>query len=143
TLKRMPFPETLVMVVTVAATVFTGNLAIGVAGGVIFAMMLFARRIAHVVHAERQLLTDGQSVRYTVTGPLFFASSNDLFEHFHYADDPQNVIIDLCGAQIWDASTVAVLDAIETRYQRYDAKVNIVGLDIRSADFHQRLSGKL
>lgn len=143
TLKRMPVPETLVMVVTVAATVFTGNLAIGVVGGVIFAMMLFARRIAHVVHAERQLLADGQSVRYTVTGPLFFASSNDLFEHFLYADDPQNVTIDLTQAQIWDASTVAVLDAIETRYQRYDVQVNIVGLDIRSADFHQRLSGKL
>ncbi|NIY46872.1 SulP family inorganic anion transporter [Cedecea colo] len=143
TLKRMPVPETLVMIVTVAATVFTGNLAIGVVGGVIFAMMLFARRIAHVVRAERQLLADGQSVRYTVTGPLFFASSNDLFEHFHYADDPQKVTIDLSQAQIWDASTVAVLDAIETRYQRYDAQVNIVGLDIRSADFHGRLSGKI
>lgn len=142
TLKRMPVPETLVMVVTVAVTVFTGNLAIGVVGGVIFAMMLFARRIAHVVHAKRQLAEDGRSVRYTVTGPLFFASSNDLFEHFHYADDPQRVIIDLTQAQIWDASTVAVLDAIETRYRRYDAQVEIVGLDVRSADFHERLSGR-
>ncbi|MCT4702285.1 SulP family inorganic anion transporter [Enterobacteriaceae bacterium H20N1] len=143
TLKRMPVPETLVMVVTVAVTVYTGNLAIGVVGGVIFAMMLFARRIAHVVRAERQLSEDGQSVRYTVTGPLFFASSNDLFEHFRYADDPQKITIDLSQAQIWDASTVAVLDAIETRYQRYDGQVNIVGLDIRSAGFHERLSGKL
>lgn len=143
TLKRMPVPETLVMAVTVAATVYTGNLAIGVLGGVIFAMMLFARRIAHVVEAKRELSEDGQTVRYTVTGPLFFASSNDLFEHFHYADDPQNVVINLSQAQIWDASTVAVLDAIETRYQRYDAKVTITGLDIRSSDFHQRLSGKL
>lgn len=143
TLKRMPLPETLVMVVTVAATVCTGNLAIGVLGGVIFAMMLFARRIAHVVRADRQLSHDGQSVRYTVSGPLFFASSNDLFEHFHYADDPQRVTIDLSRAQIWDASTVAVLDAIETRYQRYDVQVEIIGLDVRSADFHARLSGKL
>lgn len=143
TLKRMPLPETLVMVITVAVTVYTGNLAIGVAGGVIFAMMLFARRIAHVVKATRHLSADGKRVSYTVTGPLFFASSNDLFEHFHYADDPQSVIIDLTQAQIWDASTVAVLDAIETRYRRYDAKVEIVGLDIRSSDFHQRLSGKL
>ncbi|MEL4014613.1 SulP family inorganic anion transporter [Dryocola clanedunensis] len=143
TLRRMPVPETLVMVVTVVVTVYTGNLAIGVLGGVIFAMMLFARRIAHVVRAERKLAADGSSVRYTVTGPLFFASSNDLFEHFHYADDPQHVIIDLSHAQIWDASTVAVLDAIETRYRRYEARVEIVGLDIRSADFHERLTGKL
>ncbi len=33
TLQRMPVPETLVMAMTVAATVFTGNLAIGVLGG--------------------------------------------------------------------------------------------------------------
>lgn len=143
TLKRIPLPETLVMVTTVAVTVATGNLALGVVGGVIFAMILFARRIAHVVRADRTLSDDGQSVRYTVTGPLFFASSNDLFEHFRYADDPQKVIIDLSQAQIWDVSTVAVLDAIETRYQRYESKVDIVGLDLRSSDFHARLSGKI
>lgn len=143
TLKRIPLPETLVMVTTVAVTVATGNLALGVVGGVIFAMILFARRIAHVVRADRTLSDDGQFVRYTVTGPLFFASSNDLFEHFRYADDPQKVIIDLSQAQIWDVSTVAVLDAIETRYQRYESKVDIVGLDLRSSDFHARLSGKI
>ena len=143
TLKRIPLPETLVMVTTVAVTVATGNLALGVVGGVIFAMILFARRIAHVVRAERTLSDDGKSVRYTVTGPLFFASSNDLFEHFRYADDPQKVIIDLSQAQIWDVSTVAVLDAIETRYQRYEIQVEIVGLDLRSSDFHARLSGKI
>lgn len=143
TLKRIPIPETLVMVSTVAVTVATGNLALGVVGGVVFAMILFARRIAHVVRAERTLAEDGQSVRYRVSGPLFFASSNDLVEHFQYADDPQNVIIDLSQAQIWDVSTVAVLDAIETRYQRYESKVQIVGLDLRSSDFHERLSGKI
>ena len=39
--------------------------------------------------------------------------------------------------------TVAVLDAIETRYQRYECEVQIVGLDLRSSDFHERLSGKV
>ena len=143
TLKRMPLSETLVMAVTVIATVWTGNLAVGVAGGVIFAMMLFSRRVAHVVRAERELIDNGSAVRYTVRGPLFFASSNDLYEHFRYADDPSRVIIDLTHAQIWDASTVAALDAIETRYQRHGAQVNIHGLDLRSQDFHARLSGKL
>ncbi len=143
TLKRMPVSETLVMVVTVIATVWTGNLAIGVAGGVLFAMMLFARRVAHVVRAEREVIDNGAAVRYRVRGPLFFASSNDLYEHFRYADDPARVIIDLTHAQIWDASTVAALDAIETHYQRYNATVEIEGLDMRSHEFHQRLSGKL
>jgi MFS superfamily sulfate permease-like transporter len=42
-LTRMPKSETTVMIVTVVLTVATGNLAIGVAGGVLLAMMLFAR----------------------------------------------------------------------------------------------------
>nr|WP_223821225.1 SulP family inorganic anion transporter [Pantoea sp. B_10] len=137
TLKRMPWSETLVMVLTVAVTVWTGNLALGVLVGVMLAMMLFARRIAHVIHAERQLSDDGQQVHYTVRGPLFFASSNDLFEHFDYGHDPQRVTIDLTHAQIWDASSVAALDAIEYRYQRHGASVTFTGLDNRSSDFRR------
>ncbi|WP_416412786.1 SulP family inorganic anion transporter [Pantoea sp. App145] len=143
TLKRMPWSETLVMVLTVAVTVSTGNLALGVLVGVILAMMLFARRIAHVIHAERQLSEEGDQVHYTVRGPLFFASSNDLFEHFDYAHDPKSVTIDLTHAQVWDASSVAALDAIEYRYQRHGATVIFVGLDNRSSDFHRRLTGTL
>ncbi|WP_312184427.1 SulP family inorganic anion transporter [Pantoea sp. CTOTU46764] len=143
TLKRMPWSETLVMVLTVAVTVWTGNLAIGVLVGVILAMMLFARRIAHVIHAERHLSDDGEQVNYTVRGPLFFGSSNDLFEHFNYGHDPKAVTIDLTHAQIWDASSVAALDAIEYRYQRHGAKVTFIGLDDRSSDFRERLSGNL
>ncbi|KNC15663.1 transporter [Pantoea sp. RIT-PI-b] len=143
TLKRMPWSETCVMVITVAVTVWTGNLAIGVLIGVILAMMLFARRIAHVIHAERQLSDDGEQVNYTVRGPLFFGSSNDLFEHFDYGHDPKAVTIDLTHAQIWDASSVAALDAIEYRYQRHGATVTFIGLDNRSSDFRDRLSGNL
>lgn len=143
TLKRMPWSETLVMVITVVVTVWTGNLAIGVVAGVILAMMLFARRIAHVIHAERELSADGQQVCYRVRGPLFFASSNDLFEHFDYGHDPKQVSIDLTHAQIWDASSVAALDAIEYRYQRHGATVTFTGLDNRSSDFRDRLSGNL
>lgn len=52
-LRRMPLSETAVMVITVALTLWTDNLALGVLGGVIFAIILFARRVAHVVKAQR------------------------------------------------------------------------------------------
>ena len=68
TLKRMPVPETLVMGVTVAVVVLTGNLAYGVLVGVILAMVLFARRVAHVISVERTLAGDGGSVRYAGGG---------------------------------------------------------------------------
>lgn len=43
TVKGAPIAETLVMLVTVAATVYTGNLAIGVVGGIIIMAMIPAR----------------------------------------------------------------------------------------------------
>lgn len=143
TLKRMPVPETIVMLVTVAITVATGNLALGVAAGVLLAMVLFARRVAHVIRAERTLSADGLSVRYDVHGPLFFGSSNDLVERFSYAIDPKRVAIDLTHSQIWDASTVAALDSIETKYRDRGATVVFSGLDQRSSAFHERLTGQL
>jgi SulP family sulfate permease len=143
TLKRMPLPETCVMVSTVAATVWTGNLAIGVLGGAVLAMVLFARRVAHVVQARRTLSADGSAVTYAVHGPLFFGSSNDLVERFEYAQDPAQVVIDFTHSQIWDASTVATLDANQTKYREHGAEVKFTGLDARSLAFHGRLSGNL
>ena len=142
-LKRMPIPETLVMLVTVGITVATGNLALGVAGGVLLAMVLFARRVAHVIHAKRTVSEDGRTVRYDVYGPLFFGSSNDLVERFSYGIDPCIVAIDLTHAQIWDASSVAALDSIETKYRRHGATVTFTGLDQRSSEFHGRLTGRI
>jgi len=143
TLKRMPLPETLVMVTTVVVVVATNNLALGVVVGVVLAMVLFARRIAHVITVERVLDSAGGHVHYVVRGPLFFGSSNDLVDRFSYADDPARVTIDLSEAQIWDASTVAALDSIEAKYARRHASVTITGLDARSTGFHERLTGRL
>lgn len=143
TLKRMPIPETIVMAVTVAITVWTGNLAIGVGVGVVLAMALFARRVAHVIDAVRVVSDDGKAVRYAIHGPLFFGSSNDLYERFSYAEDPAVVTVDFTHSQIWDASSVAALDAIETKYRQRHAVVTFTGLDQRSSEFHGRLTGQL
>jgi sulfate permease, SulP family len=143
TLRRMPLMETSVMLVAIVLTVYTGNLAIGVVGGVLLATVLFARRVAHVISTKRSVSDDGQSVRYEVHGPLFFGSSNDLVDRFEYASDPQSVTIDFSRSQIWDASTVAALDSIEVKYRHHDIAVQFTGLDERSRAFHARLSGNL
>jgi SulP family sulfate permease len=141
TLRRMPLPETAVMVATVAVVLVTNNLAVGVGAGVLLAMVLFARRVAHVTQVDRRV--EGDVVRYAVRGPLFFGSSNDLIDRFSYADDPVEAVVDLSQAQVWDASTVAVLDAIEQRYTDHGGHVRFVGLDERSTAFHARLTGRL
>lgn len=143
TLRRMPKSETSVLVLTVLVTVATGNLAFGIAGGVLLAMALFARRVAHVIRVERVTSEDGAAVRYAVHGPLFFGSSNDLVERFAYAVDPKEVTVDLTHSQIWDASSVAALDAVETKYRTHGRAVTFTGLDARSREFHGRLTGQL
>ncbi|WP_251022372.1 SulP family inorganic anion transporter [Streptomyces sp. ISL-10] len=143
TLKRMPAGEITVMVVTVACVVATHNLAIGVVVGALTAMVVFAKRVARLADVTAVTDPDGTSVVYRVTGELFFASSNDLVGRFDYAGDPGRVVIDLSAAHIWDASSVAALDAIETKYAQRGKSVEIIGLNEPSADLHKTLSGEL
>ncbi|MFF5707315.1 SulP family inorganic anion transporter [Streptomyces sp. NPDC012794] len=143
TLRRMPAGEITVMAVTVACVVASHNLAVGVVAGSVTAMVIFAKRVAHLAEVTATPAPDGSSVVYTVTGELFFASSNDLVGRFGYASDPDEVVIDLSAAHVWDASSVAALDAIETKYAQLGKSVEIVGLNDPSADLHRKLSGEL
>ena len=141
TIKRMPKSETAVMLITVVATVWTHNLAIGVVLGVVAAMVMFARRVAHFVTVTR---TASEGVaHYIVDGELFFASSNDLTTQFDYSGDPERVVIDMTRSHVWDASTVAALDAIVTKYERLGKSVTIEGLNDTAAALHRRLTGNL
>ncbi|MDX3485274.1 SulP family inorganic anion transporter [Streptomyces sp. ID05-18] len=143
TLKRMPAGEIAVMVITVIVVVATDNLAIGVVVGSVTAMVIFAKRVAHLARVSAVTDPDGGSVVYSVTGELFFASSNDLVGQFDYNDDPDRIIVDLSAAHIWDASSVAALDAIETKYKQRGKTVKIIGLNDPSADLHSKLTGEL
>lgn len=143
TLTRMPVSETFVMVATVAVVVATHNLAIGVIVGVLVAMVLFARRVAHFATVTRTEALDAPvpSVYYRVDGELFFASSNDLTTQFEYAADPDRVVIDMSRSHIWDASTVASLDAIVTKYENHGKRVVLEGMNETTTELHGRLSG--
>lgn len=149
TLRLMPLSETLVMAVTVVGTLATNNLAVGVILGVLTAMVLFARRVAHLVNVEKvsELDTDNDGradIRtYRVRGQLFWASSNDLVYQFDYSDSAGRIVIDLTEAEIWDASTVATLDAIQQKFQSRGKIVDIIGLDGQSKYRVDKLSGKL
>jgi len=149
TLRRMPIAETTVMAVTVAVTVATHNLAYGVIAGVLTAMVAFAHRVAHFTAVDTVAETDADhdgaidTRVYKVRGELFFASSNDLVYQFDYVGDPANIVIDMSDAHIWDASTVATLDAITTKYAAKGKPVQIIGLNPASEARHERLSGHL
>lgn len=146
TLRLMPLSETIAMAVTIIATLTTGNLAIGVISGVVTAMILFARRVAHLVKVTRSVRTNNNGTTtsvYAVTGQLFWASSNDLVYAFDYFDDSDDITLDLTGAEVWDASTVSTLDSIIHKYKQRNKDVTIIGLEGPSLDRLRRLSGKL
>jgi SulP family sulfate permease len=146
TIPRMPRSETAVMVVTVIVVVATSDLAIGVVVGVLLAALLFARRVAHLAEVDRELVEDTRGsayAAYRVSGELFFASSNDLYAQFDYAEDPARVVIDFTEAHIWDASTVAALDAVTTKYRHLGTTVEVRGLNGASTAMYERLSGHL
>ena len=149
TLRRMPRSETAVMLITVGTVVATHNLAIGVGVGVLAAMAMFARRVAHFATVERtEIELNGETVAtYIVDGELFFASSNDLYTQFEYARDSvpgvDRVIIDLHASHLWDASTIAVLDAVTEKYRRHGREVELIGLNSASRQMRERLAGKL
>ncbi len=143
TLRRMPAGEITVMVVTVAVVVATHNLAIGVVAGSLTGLVIFARRVAHLAQVSAVVDPDGEQAVYAVTGQLFFASTGDLVTRFDYAGDPVQVVIDLSGAHIWDATSVAALDAVQAKYAARGKSVRIVGLNEPSAEMHAKLSGEL
>ncbi|MFE7181347.1 SulP family inorganic anion transporter [Streptomyces erythrochromogenes] len=143
TLTRMPAGEIAVMVITVIGVVATANLAVGVIVGSLTAMAIFAKRVAHFAEVTGATDPDGRTTVYSVTGELFFASSNDLVGRFDYATDPDRVVIDLSAAHVWDASSVAALDAVEAKYAQRGKTVEIIGLNEPSAELHGRLTGGL
>lgn len=143
TLRHMPKSETFVMLSTVAVTVATDNLAYGVAVGTMAAMVLFARRVAHLTDVVEIAHPDDDTRAYAVKGELFFASSNDLVYQFDYTADSAYVVIDMSAAHIWDASSVATLDTIAEKFKSRGKTVTLVGMNDHSAERHAQLSGLL
>ena len=52
-------------------------------------------------------------------------------------------MIDLSGSHIWDASTVAALDTIQTKYESMGKTVYIKGMNDYSQLLHQKLAGNM
>ncbi|TPW98945.1 sodium-independent anion transporter, partial [Schumannella luteola] len=51
--------------------------------------------------------------------------------------------IDMSRSHVWDASTVAALDAIVTKYEHHGSRVVFEGMNDATVAFHGRLSGEL
>lgn len=132
-----PKSSSIVMLATTLVVVFTHNLAIGVGVGVLLSALFFARKVAQVLRVRSSV--SGDSRTYTVTGQLFFASSDIFVREFDFKEVLSNVVIDVTHAHFWDLTAVACLDKVILKFRREGTGVEILGLNEASATLVDRL----
>ena len=140
-LVRHPRLSSAVMLVTVAVTLGTHNLALGVAAGVVLSGVFFTLKVARMLQVDCH---DVDGVRhYRVSGQLFFASADPFIDAFDPRTLPgTQVIIDLSDARLWDITAIAALDSVVARLRHHGATVHVQGLDRHSRGLLRRIRRK-
>jgi SulP family sulfate permease len=137
-LKHYPLSTNIVMLATVAVTVYTHNLAYGVFVGVLLAAMFFANKIGHFLYINAELDSEGRQRTYKVVGQVFFSSADKFIASFDFKDTVRQVTIDLSRAHFWDITAVAALDKVVIKLRREGIEVHVLGLNEASATIVDR-----
>ena len=138
-LRTHPTTSSIVMLGTVAVTVFTHDLARGVLTGVLLSALFFARKVGRVLHVGSTATNDGDARVYTATGQVFFASAETFVAAFDFREVLERVRIDVSAAHFWDLSAVGALDKVVLKFRREGTEVEVVGLNAASATLVDRL----
>ena len=126
-LKTLPLSTNIVMLSTVAVTVYTHNLALGVITGVLFASLFFANKISHFMYCNISYNEDKSSKTYQYVGQVFFNSADKFYETINFKEVLDKVIIDISRAHFWDISAVYALDKAVIKLRREGADVEVIG----------------
>jgi SulP family sulfate permease len=137
-LRKHPPSTNVVMLATVAVTVGTHNLAIGVFVGVLLAAMFFANKVGNILHIGSEEADAGSHRIYHVVGQVFFASSERFGSAFDFKETVEKVTIDLSRAHFWDITAVQALDRVVIKFRREGTEVVLVGLNEASATIVDR-----
>lgn len=137
-LKHYPLSTNIVMLATVAVTVYTHNLAYGVFVGVLLAAMFFANKIGHFLYINAELDSEGRQRTYKVVGQVFFSSADKFIAAFDFKDTVRQVTIDLSRAHFWDITAVAALDKVVIKLRREGIEVHVLGMNEASATIVDR-----
>ncbi|MFS0878244.1 SulP family inorganic anion transporter [Solibacillus isronensis] len=128
---KAPRTDAIVMLATVAAVVYTHNLAIGVVLGVILSALFFVASISKVrIHQNKGV--------FIVEGPLFFASTQNFIQTIEEAKE-NHVTIDLSSSHLWDESAVGAVVKVVTKLEEQGKTVNVIGMNPASEKLYQQL----
>ncbi len=139
-LRTHPRSSSAVMISTVAAVVYTHNLAIGVLLGVLLSGIFFAAKIAQLFGVTSTVSTDGSERTYLVKGQLFYGSVEDFMAAFDFKEALDRVVIDVSAAHIWDISSVQALDLAVLKFRRHGIGVEIIGMNAASETIVDKLA---
>lgn len=126
-LKTLPLSTNIVMLSTVAVTVYTHNLALGVLTGVLFAALFFANKISHFMYCNISFDEKTNTKTYQFVGQVFFNSADKFYETFDFKEVVENITIDVSKAHFWDVSAVYSLDKAVIKFRREGANVEVIG----------------
>jgi SulP family sulfate permease len=132
--------SSVVMVVTVGATVFTHNLAIGVGAGVLLSALFFAYKVSQLVDIRSERSESSTERTYRVYGQLFFVSANQFTEAFDFKEVLKKVVIDVTHAHLWDLSSVDALDRVVLKFRREGTEVELRGMNEASKTLVLRIA---
>jgi SulP family sulfate permease len=132
-LRDHPKSSSVVMLATVAVTVYTHDLARGVLTGVLLSGFFFAHKIGQMLLIQAKTEDKGQKRTYEIYGQVFFASADRFVDAFDFDSTPPNVCIDLTHAHFWDITAVSALDKVVMKLRRKGAEVEVLGLNVASA----------
>jgi SulP family sulfate permease len=139
-LRVHPRESSIVMLATVAVTVVTHDLAQGVLVGVLLSGIFFARKVTKIFTVSSALSADGTQRTYTVSGQVFFASSEAFGDAFDLKEAIERVVIDVSKAHIWDLTAVAALDRVVLKFRREGTEVELLGMNEASATLVNKLA---
>ncbi|AXH10771.1 sodium-independent anion transporter [Malaciobacter halophilus] len=126
-LKTLPLSTNIVMLTTVAVTVYTHNLAHGVISGVLLASLFFANKISHFMYCNTSYDENKEVKTYEFVGQIFFNSADKFYETFDFKEVLDKVVIDLSRAHFWDVSAVYALDKAVIKFRREGCEVEVIG----------------
>jgi sulfate permease, SulP family len=139
TLRSHPTSSSVVMLATVVVTVWTHDLARGVLTGVVLSAVFFATKVGRMLDVDSSLSHDGVRT-YSVSGQVFFASSDLFVEAFDVREDGLSaVVIDVEDAHLWDLTAVGALDKVVLKFRESGLPVEVRGLNQASATLVSRL----
>ncbi|HHL19649.1 MAG TPA: SulP family inorganic anion transporter [Thiothrix sp.] len=120
---KIPLSDTLVGISVAVITVFA-DLAIAVIIGIILSALVFAWNHARQINVSTSYNKMGDKV-YKLSGPLFFASTQNFQELFTPSEDTDDVVVDFQHSRVADHSAIQAIDKLAERYDKVHKRLHL------------------